>query len=229
MSLGGDQQLARNVASAIEDWTPSEAYGHESKFQSELQGYLDTRLNSGNNMMMGGSEDIVVEREHGNVNGDVVVNGTVGVEMKRDLSNSQTKKLRGQIEEYQKEYTHVIALACGIDDMDGWRKLKNDYENQMGMGMNPDDAPVNFIHKPKANYGTEESAGNYDSSVSSGQSDAGLEEIADVVEDGVEGYRSLTADGSMDSGEATAAVTKAVLVVGFLLIMIGVVLVNVVF
>jgi len=99
----------------------------------------------------------------------------------------------------------------------------------MGMGMNPDDAPVKFIHKPKVNYGTGESAENYDSSVSSGQSDAGLEEIADVVEDGVEGYRSLTADGSMDSGEATAAVTKAVLVIGFLLIMIGIVLVNVVF
>ena len=76
MSLGGDQELARNVVSAIEDWTPSEAYGHETKFQNELQEYLDRRLNSGNSMTMGGNGDIVVEREHGNVNGDVVVVST---------------------------------------------------------------------------------------------------------------------------------------------------------
>ena len=228
MSLGGDQELARNVASAIEDWTPSEAHGHESKFQNELQDYLDKRLNSGNSTTMGGDGDIVVEREHGNVNGDVVVNGTIGIEMKRNLTNSQTKKLRGQIEEYQKEYTHVIALACGIDDMDGWRKLKNDYENRTGMGMNPDDAPVKFIHKPEANYGSGESAENYTSSGSS-QSDAGLEEVVDVIEDGAKGYRSLTDDGPMDTGEAAVAVSKAVVVVGFMLIMIGVVLINFVF
>lgn len=229
MSLGGDQQLARNVVSAIEDWTPSEAYNHESKFQNELQEYLDRRLNSGNDTMMGTSGDVVVEREHGNVNGDVVVNSAIGIEMKRDLTNGQTKKLRGQIEEYQKEYTHVISLACGIDDMDGWRKLKNDYENQTGMGMNPDNAPVKFIHKPKVNYGTGESAESYNAPSGGGQSDAGLEEIADVIEDGAKGYRSLTDDGPMDSGEATVAVTKAVVVVGFLLIMIGVVLINFVF
>lgn len=132
MSLGDNQQLAGKVSTAVEDWTPSKAHGHESKFQNELQAYLDKRLNAGDRMMIGPSEDIVVEREHGTVNGDVVVNGDIGIEMKRNLSNSQTKKLRGQIEEYQKEYTHVIALACGIDDMDGWRKLKNDYESQMG-------------------------------------------------------------------------------------------------
>jgi hypothetical protein len=228
MSIDGNQQLAREVVSAIEEWTPSKAYDHEAKFQNELQEYLDKRLNSGGDMMLGPDEDIVVEREHGNVNGDVVVNGTIGIEMKRDLSNSQTKKLRGQIEEYQKEYTHVIAVACGIEDMDGWRKLKNDYENQMGMGMNPDNAPVKFIHKRRSDYGTGDSADNYEYSDAGGQQGAELEEVANVIEDGVKGYQSLTGDGPMDSEEAMVAVAQAVLISGFILAIAGIVLFNVV-
>jgi hypothetical protein len=227
MSIGGNQQLAREVSSAVQEWTPSEAYGHESKFQNELQEYLDKRLNSGGNMI-GPDEDVVVEREHGNVNGDVVVNGDIGIEMKRDLSNSQTKKLRGQIEEYQKEYTHVIATACGIDDIDGWRKLKNDYGNQVGMDMNPDNAPVKFIHKKKSNYGKGDSADDYERTGSGGQSGAELDEMVNVIEDGVKGYQSLTGDGPMDSNEAMIAVAQAVFVVGFLVAIIGVVVFNVI-
>lgn len=223
--MGGNQELARNIASAIEDWTPSEAYGHESKFQNELQTYLDERLNSGSNLM-GPTGDIVIEREHGNVNGDVVVNGDIGIEMKRDLENRQTKKLRGQIEEYQQEYTHVIALACGIEDMDGWRKLKNDYENQGGLGMDPNSAPVKFIHKRKENYGTGASAGDYEQSGVGGQGGNGADEFAEMIEDGIKGYQSLTGDGPMNSGEATVAVARAVFIIGFLLAVLGIIVFN---
>lgn len=223
MSLGGNQQLARKVASAVEQWNPSKAYGHESKFQNELQEYLDQRLNEGGSMMSAENSDIVVEREHGNVNGDVVVNGAIGIELKRDLNNSQTKKLRGQIEEYKKEYTHVIALACGIDDMDGWRKLKNDYENEANMGMDPNSAPVKFIHKSKSNYG-EGVADNSPSSDtivggSAGSLDDGdeIEEVAKTIQRGIKGYNSLTGDGSMDSTEAALAVIQAVVVTGVIL------------
>jgi hypothetical protein len=227
MSLNSNQQLSRDVVSAIEEWTPSEAYGHESKFQNELQEYLDRRLNANNGMIIGGNEEIVVEREHGNANGDVVVNGEIGIEMKRDLSNSQTNTLRGQIEEYQKEYTHVIVVACGIDDMDGWRKLKNDYENQSGVGMDFDSAPVKFIHKQKSNYGEEDSAADYETTTGDSlQEGEGVEEIAKALEDGVKGYKSLTGDGPMDTGEATVALTKGVLVVGFILAVVIFVLIN---
>lgn len=222
MSLTGNEQLARQVVSAIEEWTPSEAFDHESKFQNELQEYLDLRLNSGENMMMGHNEEIVVEREHGTANGDVVVNGEVGIEMKRNLSNSQTNTLRGQIENYQKEYTHVIVVACGIDDMDGWRKLKNDYENQP-VGIGSDSAPVKFIHKHKSNYGGGDSVDNYSISDSSNGAD-GAEELANVIEDGIVGYRSLTGDGPMKSGEAIIAVAQAVLIVGFLLVVVAIIL-----
>jgi hypothetical protein len=227
MSIGGNQQLARDVVSAIEDWTPSEAYGHESKFQNELQEYLDKRLNSGGDMMLGASDDVVVEREHGNVNGDVVVNGEIGIEMKRDLTNSQTKKLRGQIEEYQKEYSHVIPVACGIDDMDGWRKLKNDYENQTGIGVRPDSAPVRFIHKERAGYGNGDGAENYARCGGGGQQGAELDEVANLLGDGVKGYRSLTGDGPMESGEAVSSLAQAVLIVVFFIVVVGIVLLNI--
>lgn len=177
--------------------------------------------------MIGPDQDVVVEREHGNVNGDVVVNGDIGVEMKRNLDNSQTNTLRGQIENYQQEYTHVIAVACGIDDMDGWRKLKNDYESQMGVDMNPNNAPVKFIHKSKSNYGTGDSADNYERSGSSGQDGAELDEVVNVIEDGVKGYQSLSGDGPMDSNEAVMAVAQAVVIVGLLVAIVVIVIFNV--
>jgi hypothetical protein len=112
--------------------------------------------------------------------------------------------------------------------MDGWRKLKNDYENQMGMGMNPDNAPVKFIHKRRSDYGTGDSADNYEYSDAGGQQGAELEEVANVIEDGVKGYQSLTGDGPMDSEEAMVAVAQAVLISGFILAIAGIVLFNVV-
>jgi len=177
--------------------------------------------------MVGYNEDIVVEREHGTANGDVVVNGEIGIEMKRNLSNSQTNTLRGQIENYQKSYTHVIVVACGIDDMDGWRKLKNDYENQP-IGMGSDRSPVKFIHKHKSNYGSGNSAEKYSISDNSNGAD-GAEELANVIEDGLEGYRSLTGDGSMKSGEATIAVAQAVFIIGFLLVILAIILFQFIF
>jgi len=100
--------------------------------------------------------------------------------------------------------------------MDGWRKLKNDYENQMGMDMNPDNAPVKFIHKSKLNYGTGDSSTSYDNVDGRNQSQSGaeLEEIANVVEDGIKGYQSLTGDGPMDTGEAAVSVIQAIVIVG---------------
>jgi hypothetical protein len=222
MSLGSNQQLASKVVSAVEQWSPSEAYDHESKFQNELQEYLDQQLNEGQSMMFAGDRDVVVEREHGNVNGDVVINGAIGIELKRNLNNSQTKKLRGQIEEYRKEYTHVIALACGIDDMDGWRKLKNDYENSANVGIDPNSAPVKFIYKSKSNYG-EKMADNSPSSESGvggsvGSGSDEIEEVAKTIQRGINGYNSLTGDGSMDSTEAALAVIQTAVVIGVILV-----------
>jgi hypothetical protein len=103
--LGGGQQLFNHTIREIKAWSPSKKCDHERKFQSELQEWLDQNLNSGGGGMIGGgNQQIPVETEHSKSKADIAVDDTVGIEMKRDLSNSQTKKLRGQIESYLDNY-----------------------------------------------------------------------------------------------------------------------------
>lgn len=160
--IGGGQQLYETVLDSVEYWVPKKAYGHERKFQSELQEFLDEDLNSGKNEMAvgvgtnGGTH--VVSTEHGKSKGDVVVDDIVGIELKRDLSNNQTKKLRGQIESYLDNYDYVIACACGISDMDGWRELKKKYEGNQGLLGGS--SQVSFVHKRKENFGKDPSEVN---------------------------------------------------------------------
>lgn len=205
---------------AVEEWTPQEDYDHESKFQNDLQEYLDKRLNASQGF--GQQQEVVVEREHGTARGDVVVDGTVGIEMKRDLTNGQINTLRGQLEEYQAEYDHVLSVACGIEDRDGWRKLKNEYENNT-MGFNASSAPVQFIHKPKSEYGSGDTADNYASSGAGGLDNAVDADLEQVVQEGVEGYRSLTGDGNMDTGNAIVAVAQLALIIVVLFVVLGVI------
>lgn len=145
------EQLFDDVIQEVNRWIPSKEYDHERKFQDELQDYLDENLNSGGDPLMGNQRDIPVSKEHGKSKADIAVDDSVGIEMKRELSNSQNKKLRGQIEDYLDNYNYVIVLACGIKDKDGWRKLKNKYQGQHGF----EGGQVEFIWKKKENYGKE--------------------------------------------------------------------------
>lgn len=154
----GGGQLYQDVIGHVDTWIPKKAYRHERKFQSDLTEYLDDRLNTDGGAGMfggdpfGGQGEIPVSTERGKSRADIVVDDIVGIELKRDLSNSQTKKLDGQIRSYRKEYNFVIVCACGIKDMDGWRRLKNEYENDQGIGLEQK-PPVTFIHKQKKHFG----------------------------------------------------------------------------
>lgn len=151
--IGGG--LGREVLNLVDQWVPSQEYDHENKYQSELQEYLDEALNQqggGMGLDMGGGQEHVVSTERGTSYGDVVVDDTVGIELKRNFSNSQKKKLRGQLEDYADNYEFVIACACGIEDMDGWRELENKFSNrQRGM---MDMTEFEFLYKKRDNMGT---------------------------------------------------------------------------
>ena len=157
--IGNGNQTYQTVIELVEAWRPAKNYGHESKFQNDLSDFLDEELNKQNDSGMGdlmgggGSGGYVVSRERGNSRGDVVIDDTVGIEMKRYFSNDQKKKLRGQLEDYADNYPYVIALACGIDDMDGWRELENKFSNRGGMGMGMDQTEFTFIIKDRDNFG----------------------------------------------------------------------------
>lgn len=128
--IGG--QIGPRVWDLVQQWTPSKEYGHEREFQSELQEYLDAELNEGGGMGlgMGGGQGHAVSTERGTAYGDVVVDDTVGIELKRNFSNSQKRKLRGQLEDYGDNYEFVIAVACGIEDTDGWREVQQKFSSQ---------------------------------------------------------------------------------------------------
>lgn len=156
--MGG---LCGEVRQYIEEWVPERNYRSETKFQNDLQDYLDERLNEtggfgGLGLGGGGNQQVPVKREHGSVNADVAVGDEVGIELKRDFTNSNKHRLSGQITDYQKEFPCVIAVACGISDMDGWRELQNEYGGG-GFGMNQSE--VYFIHKEKEYFGTGSSGG----------------------------------------------------------------------
>ena len=154
--IGGG--LCGEVVQYVEEWIPSKSYRKETKFQNDLQDYLDQRLNKSDGMGIGvgvGNEQIPVKREHGKVNADVAVGDDVGLELKRDFTNSQKHRLSGQITEYQKEFPCVVVVACGISDMDGWRELQNEYGGAGGIGMNQSE--VHFVHKQKEHFGKDPS------------------------------------------------------------------------
>lgn len=166
--MGSEHQTFKKVARSVDDWIPKKAYRTEKKFQNELQQYLDERLNSGGggDGLLGGfggstGETYIVSKERGNANADIVVNDIVGIELKRDLTNSQIKKLRGQIEEYRDNYPYVIACPCGVKDVDGWRRLQSKYDQQGGMGGGLGDqrGQVTFIWKQKENFGNSSGGG----------------------------------------------------------------------
>ena len=154
MSIGG---IGPDVLRLVEQWIPSEVYDHENEYQKELKEFLDEQLNADRGGPMGGlggpSGGYPVSSEHGTSYGDVVVDGTVGIELKRNFSNDQKKKLRGQLEDYAENYGFVIACACGIEDRDGWRELENRYTNSAGLGF--DATQFAFVVKERDRMGTE--------------------------------------------------------------------------
>jgi hypothetical protein len=159
--MGIGNPLAGNVRDLVEQWIPSEEYSHEKEFQSELQDYLDEALNQqsgsfGLEMGAGGGGGHVVSTERGTSYGDVVVDDQIGIELKRNFSNSQKKKLRGQLEDYADSYDYVIACACGIEDMDGWRELENKLNNRGMMDM----TEFAFVIKRREEMGSDPDRGS---------------------------------------------------------------------
>lgn len=162
--IGGG--LSNEVVQYIEEWIPERKYRTEKKFQNDLQDYLDQRLNESEGTGMGvglgggGGENVPVRKEYGQSNADVAVDDEIGIELKRDLTNSNVDRLVGQIRKYRKEFPVVIVVACGIEDIGRWRELQNDYDSGMEIGMNQSE--VHFIHKKKEHFGKDPSELNRD-------------------------------------------------------------------
>lgn len=158
--IGGG--VCNEVVEYIQEWVPSE-HAKESGFQNELKDYLEERLNESGDSNVhvglggGSGKKYQINREYGKSQADVAVGDKVGIEMKRDLTNGNIDKLRGQIERYKNEFPCVIAVACGITDIEGWRGLQNEYGEVGPVGMQMNESKVHFVHKEKENFGKDPS------------------------------------------------------------------------
>lgn len=160
--FGGGGQVFEKTVRAIEAWIPEKKYRSESKFQNDLQEFLDSELNSGGGLLGGGGSSHQVGRERGSSRVDVSVDDVVGIEIKRNLSNSQVDRLIGQIDKQRDEFDYLVVVACGINDMDGWRRLENKFGSKEGLGIGgglgmDQKAPVELIYKKKENFGKDPS------------------------------------------------------------------------
>jgi len=132
--------LARTVEEIILDWRPDSSNDREHDYQVDLEQFLRDELNRGN------VEPIVIDRNCGPINADIVVDEWIGIELKNDLSKRQSKELGDEIEEYTAHYDHVFVVACGVDDTAGWDRHIRDYETDGGtFGLGG--IPVAFIEK----------------------------------------------------------------------------------
>lgn len=130
---------------------PSKTYENERGFQQELQEFIDTELNR--QKFFGESSEFIVDTEHGRGYADIVVNNRIDIKLRRELTNSHTKKLRGQIEKHSKVYDHVIVCACGVADMNGWRRVKDVKSTREIADGYAEKTPETFIHKGRSKFG----------------------------------------------------------------------------
>jgi hypothetical protein len=176
--------VGSQVWDLIQQWNPSQVHDHENKYQSELQNYLDQALNeSGGGMGMGldmGGGSHAVSTERGTSYGDVVVDDTVGIELKRNFSNSQKRKLRGQLEDYADNYDWVIACTCGVEDTDGWHEVEGKFgPGQRGM---METTEFRFIIKRRENFGSEDGGSSSNTTSQSGPMDDVVNPADDVYD-----------------------------------------------
>jgi len=150
--IGG---IGSEVWNLVQRWNPPQVHDHERKYQSELQEYLDRELNESSRMGIdfgvGAGGGHAVSTERGTAYGDVVVDDTVGIELKRNFSNSQKRKLRGQLEDYAENYDFVIACACGVEDTNGWHEVEQKFSRQNRGVM--DMTEYRFIIKRRDTFG----------------------------------------------------------------------------
>jgi hypothetical protein len=190
----GKEELAREVAAALGDWTPTQNHDQEAAFRDELQEYLSARLNAGGGRILHTSGNFVVERAYGDLECDVVVSGTLGITLKRDLTADQINRLGGKIREFQKAYTHVVVIACGSIENDAWEQLKNAYENQQGMNNDPGSTPIMFLRRREASYGKGDTAGEYPRSDEQNTRRSIVQTTTRLLQNGVDRLRSLRGD-----------------------------------
>jgi len=143
--FGNEPPLDDLVESIVRDWQPRQRYGREHEYKTDLEGYLETELNAPDP-----EPPYAVATNRSRSACDIVVDDTVGVELKRNPDSAAVDRLRGELETYLDRYAVVIVCACGIDDASAWQRLEREYNSGGGgglLGLGGSDSPVVFVTK----------------------------------------------------------------------------------
>src|SRR3989442_10770732 len=90
------------LAAAIEEFRPAKKYDYEFPYQIELTGFLKARL--------GGS--ITIEETRGRSRPDIVVDGTIAIEIKGPTSNHQLDTIADKAVRYGRHFEGVSSVCC---------------------------------------------------------------------------------------------------------------------
>jgi len=147
----GGPTLGDQVYRLVEAWIPQRAYRTEGKFRDDLMQFLDTELNdNGGGLIAPQRQTFAVRKERGRARADITVDDEVGIELKRDVTNSGLRRLRDQIHDYRDDYPYVVICACGLKQTGKWNELKQEYEGSQGMGLGfGPSSTIRFVEKVK--------------------------------------------------------------------------------
>lgn len=98
--------------SKINVWIPQRKRFSEEGYKIELRAHLQ-------------NVNLQVAEEKGESNIDLLVNGTIAVELKKDPSTSEYDRLFGQVARHFKHHKYVVVVICDISNEDRYRQFLN--------------------------------------------------------------------------------------------------------
>jgi len=99
-----------DVIEKIDNWTPNRKRVLEEGYKIELRNYL--------------GQFFKIDEEVGESNADLVINGKIPIEVKRDPTQSEYDRLLGQMIRHNKLYGSALAVITNISSNDRFVKFK---------------------------------------------------------------------------------------------------------
>jgi len=127
--------LLDDTTRAIKNWTPEKKYQKEDGYRDDLLGYLREQLNRPSPF---GSQKVTIQSESGRWLCDIVLNRTIGIELKKDLKEkAKIDRAIGQIHRYWDCYHDIIIVLVGDTDPNKYDDLREQVSDFVRRNSNP--------------------------------------------------------------------------------------------
>lgn len=120
---------------AINRWTPEKNYRKENGYRDDLIQYLRERLNQESPFS---NRKVTIQSESGRWLCDIVVNRSIGIELKKDLKEkAKIDRALGQLHRYWGQYHDVIIVLVGNTDPNKYDDLREQVSDFVDRNNNP--------------------------------------------------------------------------------------------